>query len=106
MNTRIQVGALAPGFELTDVFGAPVRLQDYRGNCSMLSFYRYASCPLCNLRVHRLIQQRDSFASQGLRLIAVFHSSPESIRRYVAQQEVPFPIVADPDKTLYNRYGV
>lgn len=106
MNTRIQVGTLAPQFEVADVFGAQVRLRDYRGSRTMLSFYRYASCPLCNLRVHRLIQQHRALTSQGLRLIAVFHSSPKSIRQHVAQQEVPFPIVADPEKVLYNRYGV
>lgn len=39
-------------------------------------------------------------------MIAVFQSSPELIRSYVAQQNAPFPIVADPGKVLYTQYGV
>ncbi len=47
---------VAPEFAVADVFGVPVRLADYRGQRLLLSFYRYASCPLCNLRVHELLQ--------------------------------------------------
>ena len=106
MNSRLKPDDVAPDFSLTDVFGVPVRLRDYRGSRLMLSFYRYSSCPLCNLRVHRLIQQHERFARGGLRMLAVFHSPSDSIRKYVGKQDTPFPIVGDPDKTLYARYGV
>jgi hypothetical protein len=42
----------------------------------MLSFYRYAACPLCNLRVHHLIQRHASFVERNLHLAGQF-----SIRR-------------------------
>ena len=72
----------------------------------MLSFYRYAACPLCNLRVHQLIQLHDSYIAKNLHLIAVFQSPPESIRKYAGRQNMPFPVIADPERNLYHQYGV
>lgn len=54
--SRLVSAMVAPEFAVADVFGVPVRLADYRGQRLLLSFYRYASCPLCNLRVHELLQ--------------------------------------------------
>lgn len=103
---HIQPGTLAPAFATVDVFGRRLELHDYRGRAVMLSFYRFASCPFCNLRVNRLIQSQAVFADRGLDLIAVFQSSEENIRKHVGEQKVPFPILADPGKRLYEKYGI
>ena len=49
---RIQPGQPAKNFTIEDVFGNSVALPDYKGQRLMLSFYRYAACPLSNLRIH------------------------------------------------------
>lgn len=103
---RIQPGQPAQEFEVRDIFGNPISLTDFRGKKLLLSFYRYASCPLCNLRVHRLIQHYPDFSAGNLHLLAFFQSPVESIRRYVGRQEAPFPMIADPDHTVYRAYGV
>lgn len=72
----------------------------------MLSFYRYASCPLCNLRVAQLIAQYPSLREQGLHLVAFFQSPRQSILETVAKQDAPFPIVSDPGRLIYELYGV
>lgn len=89
-----------------DFLGAPVDLHPLRGHKVMLSFYRYASCPLCNLRMRDLIRGYDAWAEQGLRMIAVFQSPASSIATHVGRQDAPFPIVADPTMELYRRYHV
>lgn len=71
-----------------------------------LSFFRYASCPVCNLRVQKLIKNYASFSEKGLKIVAVFQSSSETIARYVGKQSAPFPIIADPEMRLYQLYGV
>ena len=103
---RIQPGQAAPEFEVEDIFGNPISLSHFKEKKLLLSFYRYASCPLCNLRVHRLIEQYPNFKSKGLHLLAFFQSPHESIRKYVGRQEAPFPIIADPDHEAYRAYGV
>lgn len=103
---RMQPGQIAPDFTINDIFGNPVRLQAFRGKKILLSFYRYASCPLCNLRINELIKRHSQFQQNGLEIIAVFQSSVDSIREYVGKQDAPFPIIADPDQILYRSYGV
>ncbi len=103
---RIQPGQPAKNFSTEDISGNAITLTDYAGRSVMLSFYRYAACPLCNLRVHHLIQHHASFLERNLNLVAVFQSPPESIRRYVGRQNIPFPVIADPERNLYRLYGV
>ena len=103
---RLEPGQPAEDFQVEDIFGRPVRLIDFKGRKLLLSFFRYASCPLCNLRVHNLIQQYEALQAKGLDVVAFFQSPPESIRQYVGRQDAPFPIVADPDRVVYARYGV
>ena len=103
---RIQAGEPARDFQVKDIFDQPRALADYRGRRLMLSFYRYASCPLCNLRVHSLIQRHEFFRERGLHLLAFFQSPKESILNYIGRQKAPFPIVADPEHIVYRAYGV
>jgi len=103
---RLQTGQPAKPFAVRDIFDRPVSLQDFSGKKLMLSFYRYASCPLCNLRVHELIARYPDYRARGMDIVAFFQSPVESIRRYVGRQDAPFPIIADPQRTVYRQYGV
>ena len=72
----------------------------------MLSFFRYASCPLCNLRIQELIREYDRLTFNGLLVLAVFQSPAERIVHYVGRQLPPFAIIPDPELKLYRAYGV
>jgi thioredoxin-dependent peroxiredoxin len=103
---RLQAGQTAPDFLRPDISGTMIRPNDYRGRYLLLSFYRYASCPFCNLRVHELMQHLTEFDRRGLSLVAVFQSAREGIREHVGKQRPPFPIIPDPGHDIYRRYGV
>ena len=103
---KIQPGHPAKRFSAEDITGNTFTLQDFKGKRLMLSFYRYAACPLCNLRVHQLIQQHPSFVEKNLHLVAVFQSPIESILKYAGKQNAPFPVIADPERILYRLYGI
>jgi len=72
----------------------------------LLSFYRYASCPFCNLRIHEIAKRAAKYRQRGLEIIAVFQSSTDKVFQYVGKQQPPFPIIPDPDRSLYQLYGV
>lgn len=103
---RLTPGTTAPSLATTDFLGEAVNLDFLRGRPVLLSFYRYASCPVCNLRVHSVIKAFPQWSAQGLAVVAVFQSPVESITQYVGRQDAPFPIVADPEMALYRRFGV
>ncbi|GHC46393.1 peroxiredoxin family protein [Neogemmobacter tilapiae] len=104
--TRLVVGQMAPAFETMDLFDQPVSVTALRGRKVLLSFYRYASCPLCNMRINAVIRRHAEWQGKGLEVIAVFQSPPREMRRYVGRQDAPFPMVPDARMAFYKSYGV
>lgn len=103
---KLQPGNSVPPFKTWDHIGNPVDLTTLKGRKVMLSFYRYASCPVCNLRMHELIKAHAQLQQQNLELIAVFQSPAAIIASTVGRQDAPFAIVPDPELELYKRFGV
>ncbi len=103
---RLKPGENAPAFELSDLNGHLVRLQDFAGQRMLISFHRYAACPLCNLHIHELTQAWPELKSHGLAVVAIFMSGQERVYDQYESRSVPFPILADPERTAYDKYGV
>ena len=103
---KLKEGNQAKHFRLEDISGKTISLDDYKERKLLLSFYRYASCPLCNLRVSELSQNYDRLSKQGLHIISFFQSPKESMMKYVGRQNAPFPIIADPERMVYKQYGI
>ncbi|MFZ5723446.1 MAG: peroxiredoxin-like family protein [Pseudomonadota bacterium] len=103
---RLAAGTAAPDFTATVYRRDPLTLSSLRGQKVWLAFFRYAGCPLCNLRVHQMIQRYDAWEATGLRIIAVFQAPVNEVAENVGEQNAPFPIVCDPDEKLYALYGL
>jgi thioredoxin-dependent peroxiredoxin len=103
---RLKAGDKAPSFTTSDLDGRSIQLADFRGQKLLLAFFRYASCPLCNLRISELIRHQPEFQTYGLQILAIFQSPLERLRQYAGLQRPPFPVTADPDGGLYRLYGV
>jgi peroxiredoxin len=103
---RLEPGAPAPDFSCIDTHGETIALSRYRGRRLYLAFHRFAACPFCNLRVHRLLQATDALSAAGLSIVAFFQSPREIIAETVGRQRPPFPIVPDPQMHVYDAYGV
>lgn len=100
----LAAGTAAPDFEAAVWNGEKIKLSSLRGRKVWLAFFRYAGCPLCNLRVRDIIVRHDEFKAKNLQVLAVFQSPPESIARYVGKQAPPFPLLSDPREELYKLY--
>lgn len=96
----------APDFTLQTVEGTSVCLTDYRGKKVLLTFYRNVGCPICNFRFHELEQEARYFKSKGLVVIAVYESSAENMKRYLAGTTPYAIMLPNPAQDIYRRYGV
>lgn len=104
--STIQAGQLAPTFKAATYKGEPIDLEAMRGQKVWLGFYRWASCPLCNLRISEVLERYRDFEKAGIQLVGVFQSPAENIEKYVGKQGLPFPVIPDPELELYQTYGV
>lgn len=102
----LEAGQTAPDFDVTDMQGQPVRLADYRGRPLLLAFHRFAACPLCNLRTDQLLQYASIWQARGLAMLVFYQSTPETLEKYMQRRKPPFTVIADPDKAIYDLYGV
>lgn len=103
---KLQYGQPAPTFDVMDVLGNRICLANFADKKILLSFFRYGSCAMCNLQVHKLIGRYDEYRKQGMEIIAVFESPTENIIPFAGKQNPPFPLIADPQARLYDLYGV
>jgi peroxiredoxin len=69
-----------------------------------LQFRRFAGCPVCNLHLQSFRRRHTEIAAAGIREVVVFHSTADDLRPYTA--DLPFVVIADPDKRLYREFGV
>lgn len=103
---RLKQNSKALDFSVRDYLGKEVDLSEYKGKKVLLSFFRGASCPFCNLRVHELIKNQQKLNSRGIKIITFFSASKEEIHKYAGKQTPPFTVIPDPEFLIYKKYGV
>jgi thioredoxin-dependent peroxiredoxin len=101
------LNAIAPEFEVQDIYDQKIRPSNFKGKKLLLSFYRNVACPFCNLRVYQLSKLAQTFKEHNLELIFVFETPKAHILRSSFHSGMsPIPIIADPDLVLYEQYGI
>ena len=102
---RLLSGTKVKNIKLPAIDGSKFELESVKGKPFMLSFFRFASCPFCNLRVNELVKRFDEFGSD-FTIIAVFDSPLDNLTRHAKGHNAPFPILADEDNKYYKEYGI
>ncbi|MBP2326755.1 hypothetical protein JOF56_007140 [Kibdelosporangium banguiense] len=89
--------------EFTSVTSGTVAVPD-RTRLVHLQFRRFAGCPVCNLHLQSIVRRHREIVDAGIREVVVFHSTAAELQEHTAG--LPFAVVADPDKHLYQEFGV
>jgi len=87
--------------ELVSVTGERVQVPDPDALVH-LQFRRFAGCPICNLHLRSVVARHAEITAAGIREVVFFHSPAAELRSY----DLPFAVVADPDKRYYRDFGV
>lgn len=104
---KLKNGQLAPSFDVLDIHGKEISLHKLTNRKVILTFFRYAECALCNLRVSELQNESKRLEQLDIKLIAVFQSSKDSLIKSIYNRHTfDFIIISDPKLELYNLYGV
>jgi peroxiredoxin len=70
----------------------------------MLSFFRFASCTFCNLRINELVRRFDEFGND-FTVAAIFDSPLDNLTRHAGGHKAPLPVLADENK-FYKEYAI
>ncbi|MDQ6982441.1 MAG: peroxiredoxin-like family protein [Mariprofundus sp.] len=80
-------------------------LESMKGKRYMLSFFRFASCPFCNLRLHELVKRHNELGEE-FGIVAIFDSPLDNLQQHADGHHAPFPILADEDNRYYREYAI
>src|ERR1700735_4800512 len=102
-----KVGAHAPGFALKDSDGQVVKSAELlkRGPL-VVTFYRGAWCPYCNLDLKALQGTLPDILSRGATLVAISPQNAANSRKSIRQHDITFPILSDPGGDISAAYGL
>ena len=100
------IGTKAPDLLGFNEKGEEIRLSHYAGKKLVLYFYPKDSTSGCTTEACNL---RDNYAAlrrAGYEVVGVSVDSAASHQKFIAKHELPFPLIADTEKTLVETFGV
>ncbi|MGN6292167.1 MAG: thioredoxin-dependent thiol peroxidase [Chitinophagaceae bacterium] len=106
MATNLKEGDKAPAFSGKDQNGNKISLSSYKGQKVVLYFYPEDDTPTCTIQACNL---RDNYAllkQEGFVVIGVSPDEVNTHKKFEAKYQLPFTLVADPDHTIIDKYGV
>ncbi len=97
----------APDFSLTDLHGRSHRLSNYRGKVVFLNLWA-TWCPPCREEMPSMEHLYRRLQSESFVMLAVSQDEDPagSVRPFVEQLRLSFPILLDPDGKVPPKYGV
>ncbi len=102
----LETGAEAPDFTVTTTAGDELTLSSLRGGRVALYFYPKDATPGCTAQACNLRDGLGELAEHGITVIGVSPDDDASHARFAEKHELPFALVADPDRTIIEAYGV
>jgi hypothetical protein len=102
-RAAIGTGSVIAVRQLVTIAGEAINVPDAE-QLVHLQLRRFAGCPICSLHLHSVVQRHDDILAAGIREVVVFHSTARELLDYEA--DLPFAVIADPDRRLYREFGV
>jgi peroxiredoxin Q/BCP len=102
----IDAGKKAPAFNLKDQRGEPHRLSDYVGKPVVLYFYPKDDTPGCTKETCEFRDALPRFKSSKAAVLGVSILDEKSKARFAGKYNVTFPLLADAEHEVAEKYGV
>lgn len=104
--TTLKTGDKAPQFSGLDQNGTSHTLADYKGKKLVVFFYPKASTPGCTAEACDLRDNFERFKVNNYELLGVSADSAKAQAKFIEKYELPFPLLADEDKSVIQAFGV
>ena len=102
----IEPGKKAPAFSLKDQHGKTHRLADYAGKQVVLFFYPRDNTPGCTKEACAFEENLARFKATNAAVFGISILDEASKARFAKKYDLSFPLLADADHAVAERYGV
>ena len=102
----IEAGRKAPAFTLKDQHGQSRSLADYAGRTVVLYFYPKDDTPGCTAESCDFQNLLPRFTRTGTAVLGISILDDQSKAKFAAKHGLTFPLLADADHVVSEKYGV
>src|SRR5690625_5010048 len=106
VEVGLEVGNLAPNFELETLEGGSIKLSDFRGERVMVNFWA-TWCPPCRAEIPDMQKFHEKTDIQILAInLTDTESDQEKVPTFVKNYGMTFNVLMDEDSEVANRYQI
>jgi len=102
----LQIGTIAPDFELPDQNGNLHTLKDYRGKKVILYFYPKDNTSGCTKQACAYSGMLSVFAGKNTVIIGISKDSTASHKKFEENHNLQFTLLSDPEHKVIEAYDV
>lgn len=103
---RLEPGQPAPDFTLSADDGTEISLSGLAGSRVVLFFYPKADTPGCTTEACEFRDAAADFDAAGARIFGISPDTVAKQARFSAKHGFPYPLLADPEHSVAEAYGV
>ena len=93
-------------FTLVDQDRNPVSLSDYAGRRLVVFFYPKAMTPGCTVEACDFRDSHQELLDAGMAVVGVSPDPPAKLAQFRDMEDLPFPLLSDPDHEVADAFGV
>jgi peroxiredoxin len=102
----LNVGDVAPDFELVDTELKMRKLSEFKGKKVILSFFVAASSPVCETEMCTFRDSWNEISKLGAQVVAISNDGPFANKAFAEKNNLKFPILGDYKSKTIRDYGV
>ena len=104
--THLKPGDAAPDFSGVNENNEPISLKDFTGKKLVLYFYPKDDTPGCTATACSLRDEYQFLGQKNYAVVGVSADDQASHAKFASKYELPFPLLADTNKTIIQAYDV
>ena len=102
----LNIGDIAPDFELPDIELKMRTLDEFKGKKIVLSFIVAASSPVCEAELCTLRDSSQEMNNLGVQVVSISNDGPFANKAFAEKHNFNFPLLADYNSKTIRDYDV
>jgi peroxiredoxin Q/BCP len=102
----MQAGDLVEDFTLPDQDGNDISLSDFKGKPVVLFFYPKADTPGCTIEACGFRDHFVKLQKAGVVVLGISRDTVKAQKKFQVKYDLPYPLLADAEQVICNRFGV
>lgn len=103
---HLKIGDHAPNFSGIDQNDKITTLLDFKGKKLAIYFYPKDNTPGCTVQACNLRDNYEGLKKAGIQILGISADSIVSHQKFADKFTLPFPLIADEDRTIIDLFGV